>query len=339
MIESSVINLDHGDGGAATLRFINQEILTRFGNPVLDVLEDGARIPWNTSHVVISTDSYIVDPPVFPGGNIGRLAISGTVNDLVAAGAVPFFFTLSLILTEGFPFTTLRSILESARQTAESAAIYVVAGDTKVLPSTTGHGIYINTTGLGCPVRVDRDYAVSGACPGDNIVVTGSVGDHGFAVLSAREGLGFERRVVSDCAPLNELMCPILGTYEGIRCLRDPTRGGLIGVLTDIAEMSKSDIFVDEKMIPVNKEVRFGCEMLGLDPLLLPSEGRLVIVVAPEQTNEVINQLRRHPLGRGSEIIGMIGGTVSPSGLVYLRKENSERVLIRPEGRSLPRLC
>jgi hydrogenase expression/formation protein HypE len=339
MIETSTITLAHGDGEAATLRFIRDEILTRFGNPILDMLEDGSWITLDSIHVVVSTDSYIVEPPVFPGGDIGELAVSGTVNDLLASGAVPHYLTFSLILAEGFPLSMLRRILDSVRQTAQSAGIQIVAGDTKVLGKQANVGICINTTGLGLPIRLGKDYAVSNACAGDNIIITGSVGDHGFAVLSAREGLGFEQRIQSDCALLHELMIPLLNTFDGIHSLRDPTRGGLIGVLIDIAESSAVDVFVDEGAIPVKKEVHFGCEMLGLDPLNLVNEGKMVIVVAPGQTNEVIGQLRQHPLGDESAVIGTVQPALSSPGRLILRKDQVERVVVRPEGQALPRLC
>jgi hydrogenase expression/formation protein HypE len=338
MIETS-ITLAHGDGEAATLRFIRDEILTRFGNPILDMLEDGSWVTLDSIHIVVSTDSYIVDPPVFPGGDIGGLAVSGTVNDLLASGAVPYYLTFSLILAEGFPLSTLRRILDSVRQTAQSASIQIIAGDIKVLGKQANAGICINTTGLGLPIRPAKDYAVSNACAGDNIIITGSVGEHGFAVLSAREGLGFEQRIQSDCAPLHELMIPLLKTCDGVRCLRDPTRGGLIGVLIDIAESSAVDVFVDEGAIPVRREVRFGCEMLGLDPLNLVNEGKMVIVVAPEQTGKVVGQLHQHPLGSESAVIGTVQPALSSPGRLILKRNRLERVVVRPEGQALPRLC
>jgi len=339
MDKLSSVKLAHGDGGAAAVRFVRQEILSRFDNSILNTLEDASWVEWDCSRIVISTDSYIVDPPIFPGGDIGKLAISGTINDLLAAGAAPRFLSFSLILTEGFPFAKLRHILDSASQTAESALVKIVAGDTKVLPSRAGTEIYINTTGLGYPIRSDKNFAVSHAQPGDNIIVTGSIGDHGFAIISTREGLGFEQRVISDCAPLHKLIGPLLNAYEGIRCLRDPTRGGIIGVLIDIAESSDVDVIVDEEMIPIKKEVRYGCEMLGLDPLNLANEGKFVIVVAPEQTNIVMAQLRQHSLGSESTVIGAVRQATLSHGHLYLRRQKTTRVVIRPEGQNLPRLC
>jgi hydrogenase expression/formation protein HypE len=333
------VTLDHGEGGEATCRFIRDEILTRFGNPILNTLEDGSWLPWNHPNVVISTDSFIVEPPVFPGGDIGTLAVSGTVNDLLAAGAAPQFLTLSLILGERLPFSLLRGVLDSIRRTAESARVQIVAGDTKVLPARTGLKILINTTGVGTPIRPGESYAVSQARPGDQVLVTGTMGDHGLAVLSFREGLGFEARVVSDCAPLHGLIGPVLAQCSGVHCLRDPSRGGLMGVLADIAESSNVDIEIDAAAVPIQREVRFGCEMLGLDPLLLPNEGKFVLVVDPGSVLDVLVCLRKHPLGAAARAIGAVNKARSPQGGTYLRGQNGLRKILRPAGMPLPRLC
>jgi hydrogenase expression/formation protein HypE len=289
--------------------------------------------------MVISTDSYVVDPPIFPGGDIGKLAISGTVNDLLASGAIPHYLTFSLIISEGFPHSALKCILDSAQQTAQAADVKVVAGDTKVLGKQNNVGIYINTTGLGIPIKSGKNYAVSNACPEDSVIVTGTLGDHGMAVLSAREGLGFEHRILSDCAPLHELMIPLLKACDEIRCLRDPTRGGVIGALIDITESSRVDVFVDEDAIPLKNEVRFGSEMLGLDPLSLVNEGKMIIVVSAAETEKVLAQLRQHPLGKASNVIGVIQKAHAPRGQLILKKGGTRRVVVRPEGQILPRLC
>ncbi len=339
MFEDLSITLAHGDGGGVTERFIRDEILTRFGHSILNPLEDGGKIVLDSADLVVSTDSYIVDPPVFPGGDIGQLAVSGTVNDLLACGARPAYLTFSLIISEGFPLTILRQILNSAQRTAGAVGMQVVTGDTKVLGQESNVGIVINTTGLGHPIRADKNYAVSNACVGDNIIVTGPLGDHGLAVLSAREGLGFEQRIQTDCAPLHELIIPLIETCDGVRCLRDPTRGGLIEALIHTAEASVVDILVQDEALPVKPEVSFGCEMLGLHPLSLVNEGKMIIVVAPEQTDQAITQLRRHPLGRESAVIGHVQPTLSSSGRLILIKEAVKRVVFRPEGQPLPRLC
>lgn len=339
MSKTATITLAHGDGEAATLRFIRDEILTRFGNPSLDKLEDGSQIVLHNTDIVISTDTYIVDPPIFPGGDIGKLAVSGTVNDLLAAGALPRYFTLSLVISEGFPLPTLRRILDSAQHTAQLANIQIVAGDTKVLNKRANTEIYINTAGLGLPIKPGKDYAVSNAQVGDDVIVTGTVGDHGLAILSVREGLGFEQRVQSDCAPLHEMMIPLLRTFDRIHCLRDPTRGGLTGVLIDVAESSTVDVLLDQDQIPIKREVHFGCEMLGLNPLNMINEGKMVIVVAPEQTRGVMDRLCQHPLGRESKVVGVIQRASSPTGRLIVKKGYAKHVAVRPEGQALPRLC
>ena len=339
MIKSAAVTLAHGDGGEATLRFIHDEILTRFGNPSLNQLEDGSQISLGNNNVVISTDSYIVDPPLFPGGDIGRLAIAGTVNDLLACGALLHSLTLSLILTEGFPLSTLRQILDSAQYTANSVGAQIVAGDTKVLPKETRAGIYINTTGLGLPISTQKTYAVTNAQVGDSIIITGSIGDHSLAVLSAREGLGFEQRLQSDCAPLNEFIIPLLKAFDGIHALRDPTRGGLSGVLLDITESLAVDVVIDQDLIPLKPEVQFGSEMLGLDPLNLANEGKMVIIAAPTQAGEIITQLRQHPLSKESAIIGTIRQAQSLQGRLILRKSHKEIIIDRPKDHLIPRLC
>jgi hydrogenase expression/formation protein HypE len=335
----SMVTLAHGDGGAATLRFIREEILTRFGNPTLDSLEDGSWFTVGSTPLVVSTDSYVVYPPVFPGGDIGRLAVSGTVNDLLASGALPVYMTLSLILVEGFPIEQLERILDSAQQTARPVGVQIVAGDTKVLDRQAGSGIFINTTGLGLPIKPGKTFAVSNARAGDRIIVTGSVGDHGLAVLSAREGLGFEQRIRSDCAPLHELLVPLIDEFDGIRALRDPTRGGLVGVLIDIAESSSVDVFVERAAIPVKREVHSACEMLGLDPLSLVNEGKMVLVVDPEQADGVLARLRRHPLGYESAAVGTARVKRASTGRLFISQGGTNRMVPRPEGQPLPRLC
>jgi hydrogenase expression/formation protein HypE len=336
---TEIITPAHGDGQGVTLRFIRKEILTRFGNPLLNQLEDGTRIWLGDTRIVVSSDSHIVDPIVFPGGDIGRLAIAGTVNDITACGAVPLYLTLCLILTEGLSLVRIRQILDSAQKCAQEADVQIVAGDTKVLDRIDENGLYINTAGIGIPLRRDRSYSVSEAKPGDCIVVTGTMGDHSLALLSFREGLGFEQRVQSDCAPLNDLVLPLVKEFDGIHCLRDLTRGGLVGALVDVAEASDVDVHIDRNLVPVKREVHFGCEMLGLDPLCLANEGKMLIVVDKEQANCVVSQLRQHPLGIHSQIIGQIQEPRRAKGCLISKQGRRNRVIPRPEGQAIPRLC
>jgi hydrogenase expression/formation protein HypE len=334
------ITLNTGHGGRATQRFIKDEILSRFANNSLNELEDGSYVSWSNSQLVLTTDSYIVDPPIFPGGDIGRLAVSGTVNDLVASGAIPKFLSLSLVISEGFPFLKLQQILDSLASTAKESGVEIITGDTKVVEKTCNLGICINTTGIGIPVKHNHRYRLADTQIGDKIIVTGSIGDHALAVLSEREGLGFEQQIQSDCVPLNNLIIPLIQNIEGIHSLRDPTRGGLVGVLHDLAEASHLDVFIDAKSIPIKAVVNFGCEMLGLDPIELVNEGKMVVVVAQEQANDALALLKQNTLGQDAAIIGEIRPSSSYMGNVILLEDNGKKtLLVRTEGQSLPRLC
>lgn len=343
MTEPTTVNLALGDGTSATQRFLRDEILARFSSPSLHELEDAAHISLGGVELVLTTDSYVVDPPVFPGGDIGRLAASGTINDLLASGAVPRFMTVGLVLGEGFVRDQLSRILDSLATAAASADVEVVAGDTKVVEQSVHLGICINTTGLGIPLWPGRRYRLTDARPGDRVLVTGTVGDHALAVLSQREGLGFERRVRSDCGPLHELILPLLRAFDGVHALRDPTRGGLSGVLHDLAEATGADVRVDATQIPVRPEVLFGCEMLGLDPIDLSNEGKMVVVVAPSEADAALAVLRRHPLGCEASLIGAICSATAHNGQVIVAGSASNgtglKVLHRLEGKSVPRLC
>ncbi len=339
MSENSIIRLFHGEGGSATLKLIKEEILSRFGNPILNSLEDGCLISADSNNIIISTDSYIVDPIIFPGGDIGKLSIAGTVNDLIAAGAIPQYLTLSLILADGLEMTILRQILDSAKVTADSIGIKVVGGDIKVLKLNDQIRILINTTGFGIPIKEGTDFSVSNAQIGDDIILTGTIGDHSLAILSIREGLGFEQRVSSDCAPLSDLIIPLIKKLNSIHCLRDPTRGGVAGVLCDIAETSSVDLRIEEDKIPIKQEVLFGCEMLGIEPLRLVNEGKMIMVVDSKHTDEILRELRQNKLGIDSRTIGKVCKTTSSLGRVILRNGYKEKILHRLEGEPIPRLC
>jgi hydrogenase expression/formation protein HypE len=334
------ITLRHGDGGGATIEFVKSEILSRFGNPVLNSLEDGALVEIDHSSMVVTTDSFIVDPPVFSGGDIGKLAITGTINDLVACGARPRYCTMGLVLYEGTSLAIVRRVLESARRAAAASGVTIIAGDTKVMPRSEHTGCIINTTGIGAPLFADRGFSVAAALPDDTIIVTGPVGAHSIAVLSKREGLGFCSRISSDCAALDSLILPLLSRFAGIRSLRDPTRGGLLGVLFDIAEGSAAEVHFNRAAVPVQKEVAFACEMLGLDPLTLANEGCMVIAADAAQAPAILTALRRSPLGRRAAAIGNIRRpNRGQAGRVYTIDGGKKAVLLRPEGQAIPRLC
>lgn len=327
-----------GDGGTVTQRFIRDEILSRFPNPSLHELEDAAHVHLTSSEVVISTDSYIVDPPIFPGGDIGRLAVSGIVNDLVASGAIPRYLTLGLVLSVGFSINWLRQILDSLARASEEAGIEVIAGDTKVVIASN-LGICITSTGVGVALHKGRHYSLSEAQVGDKIIITGCVGDHSLAVLSQREGLGFEQCVQSDCAPLNELILPLIHRQDGVHSLRDPTRGGLTGVLLDLAETTKADVWFDAAQVPVRRETAFALEMLGLDPFEMTNEGKMVVVIAMDQANEALALLQNHPLGKASAVIGEIRKPQNDKGQVICATTTGEKIVLRKDGPPLPRIC
>lgn len=339
MKESNLITLDHGEGGVKTQEFIYQEILKRFNNPILAKLDDGSVIDIKSKKLVITTDSYIVDPPIFPGGNIGKLAVTGTVNDLVACGSKPIYLTLSLIIPEGFSFTNLDIILDSLCETAKICNVIIVCGDTKVVPQKDSSVLCINTTGIGVPINTNN-YSTHNAKPGDKIIITGEVGNHSLAVLSLREGLGFENTIFSDCSNLDDLILPVLKKFDKIKCLRDPTRGGLLGVIFDIIENSEVNAIIDFEKIPIQHEVAFCCEMLGLDVLSLVNEGKMVIVVDKEQADDVLTELRKNKKGEKAAIIGEIqNNALNYHKQLILRKNNKKILVNRPRGRAIPRLC
>jgi hydrogenase expression/formation protein HypE len=335
---SELIGLDTGAGCAATRRFIEHEILPRFSNPELAELEDSSVIPESNDDLVITSDSYVVDPPFFPGGNIGLLAVAGTVNDLLASGARPLCMTLNLVIAEGFPMADIRRILDAAATTARSAGLKVVAGDTKVVEAPSRLAICIGATGVGKSINPQRRFPLADAQTGDLIVITGAVGDHAMAVISEREGLGFDRRIKSDCAPLDQLLLPLL-TVNGIRAMRDPTRGGVSAVLHELSAATGRQVRVNMQELPVRTEVRFCAEMLGLEPIELENEGKMVMIVEPGCVESILTGLRGHPLGADATVIGRVGEASRQPIVISTDITGRERVLRCPEGASLPRLC
>lgn len=331
------VTQQHGAGGGVTSRFITEEILGRFDNDSLRPLEDGSHIDVDATRLVVTMDTHAVDPPIFPGGDIGSLTVSGTVNDLVASGARPLYLTLGLTMSEGIPLCTVRTVLDSVARVARHVGVQIVAGDTKVL-DRSARALLLHATGIGVPVVRGRDFALRNARSGDAIVVTGTIGDHELAVLSQREGLGFEQRVESDASPLHDLILPLLPKFEGIRCLRDPTRGGVTAAMCDLAESAGAAVMVDRASVPVTTEVRAACEMLGLDYLDMVNEGKMLIVVDDAEAEVLVDRLRSHHLGRDSAIIGRVV-EADTSGRVVLSEGDAHRVITRPEGSAIPRLC
>lgn len=341
MDDDAKVGAEIGAGFGRTASFVRNEILTRFENSYLAELEDAAVIGPERCSLAVSTDTYIVDPTFFPGGDIGRLAVCGTVNDLVASGSIPSYLTFSLVISERMPWKSLSRVLDSAAAAVSESKVRVVAGDTKVLPNTlAGPEICINTTGIGRLLHEDRCYALRETGPGHAIVVTGTLGDHSLAVLSAREGLGFHSRVISDCAPLHDLILPVLQQFDDIRALRDLTRGGLRTALHDLASSAEVDIALDLDALPVHREVQAGCEMLGLDPIDMVNEGKMMIVVDARSVDSLLARLLNHPLGHGAAVIGWTESKRSHRGVIRATgKDRPPIILQQIDGQPIPRLC
>ncbi|CAB1128568.1 Carbamoyltransferase, hydrogen maturation protein [Candidatus Hydrogenisulfobacillus filiaventi] len=338
-IGQEAITLSHGAGGKASFELIEGLIGPAFSNPLLDSLDDAAVIGLPQGlRLAFTTDSYTVSPLFFPGGNIGSLAVHGTVNDLAVSGAVPVALSAGFILEEGFSVTQLRAIVEAMALAARKIGVPIVTGDTKVVPKGKGDGIYINTAGVGI-VRAVWHMGRDAVQPGDRVILSGSIGDHGVAVMIARQGLELEAEIESDTSPLHELAARLIdGVGSALHCMKDPTRGGVATTLNEVAQGSNCAIAVDEAAIPVRPEVNGACEILGLDPLTLANEGKLLAFVAPEAAEKALRILREHPLGADSVIIGEV--EEGPAHMVYLRTIlGGRRVLDMLVGDPLPRIC
>jgi hydrogenase expression/formation protein HypE len=308
-----------------------------FQNPVLDRLDDMAVLEIGGTKLAFTTDSYVVTPIFFPGGDIGKLAVCGTINDLSMSGARPLYLSAGFILEEGFPFRDLEAIIASMQKTAAQAGVQIVTGDTKVVNRGGADGIFINTAGLG-PVPEGVDISGRNARAGDKVLVSGSIGDHGIAILSSRAGLEFSTRLESDCAPLNDLVARMLEASRDIHCLRDPTRGGLSTTLNELARQSQVAIWIEENRIPVKEEVRGACELLGLDPFILANEGKLIAIVGAAEAEKILAAMKAHPLGRDAALIGEV--REEPAERVILRTSiGSTRIVDMLVGEPLPRIC
>jgi len=331
------ILMAHGAGGVLSRELVEQVFLPELGNPALNPLDDSAVLRGGAFDLAFTTDSYVVQPLFFPGGDIGRLAVCGTVNDLAAVGAMPLALSLGLVLEEGLELAPLRRIVRSIRQAAEEAGVRIVTGDTKVVERGKADGLFINTSGLG-KVRRGRKIFSRLARPGDAVLVSGRLGDHGIAVLSEREGFAFETKVRSDVAPLNGLVKRVLAATKSVHCLRDPTRGGLAAVLNEIARASKVGIRIEEKSIPILPAVRGACELFGFDPLTIPSEGKMVVICAARSARRVLQAMRRDPYGRRAAIIGEVIRD-DPGRVTLTTGIGGGRIVDMPYGELLPRIC
>ena len=336
------VTLAHGSGGKAMRNLIEDVFLGAFDNPLLSPLEDQAVMPLaglaeHGDRLAFTTDTYVVSPLFFNGGDIGTLAVAGTVNDLAVSGARPLYLSCGVVIEEGLPVETLRRVVASMKRVAAEAGVAIVTGDTKVVERGAADKLFINTAGIGV---VPRGVAISAANarPGDVVIVNGTLGDHGTAILIARAQLARESDGPSDCQPLYSLVAAMLAACPDIHCLRDATRGGVATVLNEFAESSQVAIRIDETSLPLREDVKGACEILGLDPLYLANEGKLVAIVAPEAAPRVLAAMRAHPAGRGSAVIGQVAE--EPRGMVVLRTGfGGDRIVDMLVGEQLPRIC
>ena len=331
------ILLDHGSGGKISHRLTTEMLLPVFDNPILAELNDGAIFELNGNRMAFSTDSYTVDPIFFPGGNIGDLAINGTVNDIAMCGATPLYLSVGLIIEEGFARADLEKIINDMGTAAKKADVTVVTGDTKVVPKGAADRIFINTSGIGL-IPPSVNVASLNAKVGDRIILSGTIADHGIAILTSREGLSFKSNLTSDTAPLNHMVKQMFAASNNIHALRDPTRGGVGTALNEIAEKSQVGIKIYENKIPLKKEVVAACELLGFDPLYLANEGKLLSFVAPEDAAAVLAAIRTNPYGKDAAVIGEV--IADHSGKVIMETRiGGGRLLDMLAGEQLPRIC
>jgi len=336
-VKNGCIELSHGGGGRAMAQLIEELFLAAFDNDWLRAQDDCARLPACGGRLVMATDSHVVSPLFFPGGDIGCLSVHGTINDVAMSGAQPLYLAATFILEEGFPLADLKKIVDSMAQAARRAGVSIVTGDTKVVERGKGDGVFITTTGVGV-IPPGVEISASRAKPGDVILISGALGDHGMAVLSQRENLSFDSPIVSDTAALHELVAVMIQAAPGIHCLRDPTRGGLGSALNEIAQQSGVGMRLREAAIPVHEPVRALCEFLGLDPLYVANEGKLLAICPAELAETVRATLREHPLGQEAAIIGEV--VEDRHGFVEMETTFGGRRLVDwLSGEQLPRIC
>ena len=336
-MKNDKILLAHGGGGLLGNKLVEELFIPILSNPILDKLNDQGIFEINSTKLAFTTDSYVINPIFFPGGDIGELAVFGTVNDLSMGGAKPLYLSLGLIIEEGFYMEDLKKILYSIKKAAERAQVHIITGDTKVVNKGGVDGIFINTAGIGV-IEGDQNISADNLQVGDKIIVSGYLGDHGMAIMSKREGLIFENTIISDSAPLNKLVESMLKTNVKINAMRDPTRGGLTSTLNEFAKMSNVGIEIIEEKTPIRKEVKEACEILGMDPFYIANEGKLVAIVDKAGAEELLEAMQKDPLGKAASIIGEV--TDSNCGKVILKNRiGTTRILDMPTGEQLPRIC
>jgi hydrogenase expression/formation protein HypE len=331
------ILLEHGGGGLLSNELIAEYFLPHFKNPYLERLEDSAVLTIGGQKFCFTTDSYVVSPVFFPGGNIGSLAVHGTVNDLSVCGGKPLYMSCGFILEEGFPFESLQIIIKTMAEAAAEADIKIVTGDTKVVARGAADGIFINTSGIGI-VEYPGALSVKNIQPYDVIIVNGTIGDHGAAIIKARENLSLTSDILSDSAPLNDLIAGILKASPNVHCMRDATRGGLGAILAEIAKSAQVRIDINEKSIPVQDNVRGICEILGFDPLFLANEGKMILFCPKSDADTVLSTMRSHKYGQNAAIIGSVGD-IDKGRVVLKTIIGGERIVDLPTGELVPRIC
>jgi hydrogenase expression/formation protein HypE len=331
------VEMTHGGGGRAMTQLIEQLFIVAFDNKYLRQMNDQACFQVSSGRMVMSTDSHVITPLFFPGGDIGSLSINGTINDVVMSGAKPCYIAASFILEEGLPLTDLKRIVESMAKAAQNAEVAIVTGDTKVVEQGSGDGVFITTTGVGI-IPAGIDISGENARPGDIILVSGTLGDHGIAIMSLRENLSFHTSIQSDTASLHDLVSAMIAAVPNIHVLRDPTRGGVATTLNELAHQSAVGMMLSEKQLPIHEQVSAACEFLGFDPLYVANEGKLVAICAPEDAEQLLAVMRLHPLGVNAEIIG----EVVEDAHCFVQMETSfggKRVVDWLSGEQLPRIC
>jgi hydrogenase expression/formation protein HypE len=331
------ILLAHGSGGKLTHQLIGNIILPHFRNEFLEPLLDGAIVPLQGARLAFTTDSYVVNPLFFPGGDIGSLAVNGTVNDLAMCGAKPLYLSSGIILEEGFAMNQFEQVIASMRRASDEGGVKLVTGDTKVVDRGKGDGLFINTSGIGL-VPPGRNLSPRNVRAGDKILISGSIAEHGIAIMSAREGLEFESNIMSDTASLAGLVETMFETGAGIRVLRDPTRGGVATTLNEIASQANCGFVFDEEAIPVAEDVKAACEMLGFDPLYVANEGKLIAIVPASDADTVLDAMRMHPLGKHASVIGEVVNE-HPGYVVMNTRIGGTRLVDMLSGEQLPRIC
>ncbi len=338
MAQNKIVTLAHGGGGTASAELTEKVFMPALSNPILESLSDGALFdPPKNGRLAFSTDSFVIDPIFFPGGDIGSLAVHGTVNDIAVCGGIPKYLSAGFVIEEGFLIDDLERIASSMGEAAKKCGVAVVTGDTKVVPRGKVDRLFINTSGIGF-VPEGVNISPENVKEGDAVIISGSIGDHGMAVLTKRKGLEFDTEILSDSQPLNALIEKILKADPGIKMMRDPTRGGLAATLCEIAKSSGNGITINETELPINENVRSVCEILGLDPLHVANEGKLVAFVLPKNAGMVLEAMKSHPAGKDSAIIGTVGGP--EAGRVEMKTSFIGNRIIEPlVGDQLPRIC